>query len=299
MDTIRIGKTIIGDDKNFLFEQPKNQTLWSTASFSTYYYLMTDTTTGVQSMLYCLNFYMDKDYTYYRRWYMKISEALAIISTFIKITDVLFKAIATFFNNFFLFDNLISFLFINYNKKLFQQQNKSTKTLITAKDLRDSITNNCFLKSSMKLSLAITVTNSPLPNHKRFKYHKSFNIKNLDRDKNLFGVVNVLKHFLCCYKKNKIIDIAINRLNMYRDYLFFIKNFREIKILKSIFLCHQQLLCFDYLGKEELSNEYQTDEERSNELHEYLSNTVSKINPINIKLFDFLSSQVKNAEGIA
>ena len=91
VDTIRIGKTIIGDDKNFLFEQPKNQTIWSTASFSTYYYLMTDTSTGVQSMLYCLNFYMDKDYTYYRRWYMKISEVLAIISTFIKITDVLFK----------------------------------------------------------------------------------------------------------------------------------------------------------------------------------------------------------------
>ena len=64
-------------------------------------------------------------------------------------------------------------------------------------------------------------------------------------------------------------------------------------------MCHQQLLCFDYLGKEELSTEYQTDEEKSNELHEYLSNTVSKINPINYKLFDLLSSQVKNAEGIS
>ena len=29
---------------------------------------------------------------------------------------------------------------------------------------------------------------------------------NLNRDKNLFGVVNVLKQYLCCYKKNKIID---------------------------------------------------------------------------------------------
>ena len=112
-------------------------------------------------------------------------------------------------------------------------QNKSTKTLITSKDLGDSITNNCFLKSSMKLSSVITVTNSPskfpIPNHNKFKYHKSFNINNLNRDKNLFGVVNVLKQYLCCYKKNKIIDIAINRLNLYRDYLFLIKNFREIK----------------------------------------------------------------------
>lgn len=149
-----MGKTIIGDDTNFLFEKPKNTTIWSTSSFSTYYYLMSESTTGVEgihSMLYCLNFYIDKDYTYYRRWYMKISEALAIVSTFVKITDVVLKEIATFFNNIILFDNLSSLLFINCNSKMFRkhslyfEQSRHTKN---SKDYSDTMTNNFLHKSN-------------------------------------------------------------------------------------------------------------------------------------------------------
>ena len=53
-----------------------------------------------------MNFYMDKTYTYYKRFYVKFPEILAIASAFIKICYLLLTILASYCNKILIYDKL-------------------------------------------------------------------------------------------------------------------------------------------------------------------------------------------------
>ena len=312
VDTIRIGKTIISDDKNFLFESPKNYTIWNTASFETYYYIMSNDKygiPGINSMLYCLNFYMNKDYTYYRRWYMKFSEALALISSFVKITELVLKEIAVWFNNLLLFDKLTTIWFdinqtemnIIKNKKSLQSTKTPKTPNKTNKSYIELLKDNYVKSSSLSKIENCNISVLKEKNHFTIKSIKpTVNLDTIYTNHSLFGFKFILFSSLKCNRRNKIsqyLILSTKKLNSNRDYLYIIKYFREFSILKYILLDHTQLLCFDYFKKEMLHGEkIQSNGEIYREIREYFLRNNQSQNTINRKLFGLLHPKVKPIE---
>ena len=92
VDKIKVQHTVIEDDKNILFNHYTNDSIWTTSSIESDYYTFDEK----EQSIYTVNFYMDKDYTIYKRRYVKLQETLTVVSTFVKLNYIVFKFLLCF-----------------------------------------------------------------------------------------------------------------------------------------------------------------------------------------------------------
>lgn len=115
-------------------------------------------------------------------------------------------------------------------------------------------------------------------------------------NKTFFGLKFFLKHkfFFCQKNQNeKLFNFGVEKLNQKRNFIFFIKIFREYDILKECLLSNSQLICFDYLEKEELKyKKIEKYEEKYKKLIEFLTINKNTNNTINQKLLSFINQQI-------
>lgn len=314
-DTFKIGKTIVSDDKNLILERPKNKTIWTTTSIVTDYSILNLDNygqEGIHSGIYNINWSMEKDYTYYRRWYIKLPECLALISTLIRITDVVFRAISLFINKLLMYDHLFSFCWADNKDNSFLKKRPSlslARTKRTSISIPHSLSsdlhkNNNYIGNTSNSLIQPTViqktTNFILTKNtkNKKKHYPSFHFKNFDNSKGYFGIHLLIFDAINCKRNTKVtmkFNLLIQNLDKNRDFLFLIKQFIEINVLKTLLLDNKQLNCLDYIKKEiinetEIANHY---ENKYNSVLDYIKKYKNSIDQkdkfilsiINRKLF--------------
>ena len=161
VDKIKVQHTVIEDDKNILFNHYTNDSIWTTSSIESDYYTFDEK----EQSIYTVNFYMDKDYTIYKRRYVKLQETLTVVSTFVKLNYIVFKFIALFYNRiimykklaerYFSFSSLLAYSNRNSNKnvdtspsqiKLNNYMNNTINVLINKKNVNKKSENIKFNK---------------------------------------------------------------------------------------------------------------------------------------------------------
>ena len=98
-DDIFLKKTILNDDKGWLFNSNKNITKWGVDSIiSTYAYFSNEDLVkeGSSTKIYEINLYTTMDKNYYTRYYVKLQNVIAVTGSIINIFIYFFEAISHF-----------------------------------------------------------------------------------------------------------------------------------------------------------------------------------------------------------
>ena len=98
-DDVFLKKTIISDDKGWLFNDYKNYSVWSVDSFrTTYTYYSNDDLNkeGSSTKIYEINLYTSMEKNYYSRYYMKIQNVIAVVGSLINIVFYFFQILSAF-----------------------------------------------------------------------------------------------------------------------------------------------------------------------------------------------------------
>ena len=98
-DDVFLKKTIMNDDKGWLFNHYKNFSDWGIDSFSTTYFYFSDSdlnTEGVSTKIYELNLYTAMEKNYYSRYYMKFQNIIAIAGSLINLIFYICEMLSAF-----------------------------------------------------------------------------------------------------------------------------------------------------------------------------------------------------------
>jgi hypothetical protein len=98
-DDVFLKKTIMNDDKGWLFNRFKNFSDWGIDSFSTTYFYFSDSdlnTEGVSTKIYELNLYTAMEKNYYSRYYMKFQNIIAIAGSLINLIFYICEMLSAF-----------------------------------------------------------------------------------------------------------------------------------------------------------------------------------------------------------
>ena len=98
-DDVFLKKTIMNDDKGWLFNRYKNFSDWGIDSFSTTYFYFSDSdlnTEGVSTKIYELNLYTAMEKNYYSRYYMKFQNIIAIAGSLINLIFYICEMLSAF-----------------------------------------------------------------------------------------------------------------------------------------------------------------------------------------------------------
>ena len=98
-DDVFLKKTILADDKGWLFNSYKNFSDWGIDSFRTTYAYYSDddlTNEGASTKIYELNLYSSLEKNYYTRYYMKIQNVIAVVGSLINLIFYIFQLLSSF-----------------------------------------------------------------------------------------------------------------------------------------------------------------------------------------------------------
>lgn len=284
VDKIKLHQVVINDDKNFFFSSNGNYTEWSSTSFETYYYFSSYSnygTEGVSSNIYTLNFYLDEEYTYYKRWYMKISEALSILSTYVKITYVALMAFNEICNRSLMLSKLAGYYFefpeekktIQRTKTSIIQSRNNYSSMITDISKVNLQKMNSFMSFKKSPSSKILFnlnksTSASLTENNRTKSKKSKSMEFL-------GCCFIFKNMVCRSDKDKIKRCLLNKsfslLKHKLDVVWYLDKQREFETVKKCIFNDKQCKAFQFLKKEkiEINDKKEDRAQDAKEVYEY------------------------------
>ena len=96
-DDVFLKKTIISDDKGWLFNDYKNYSVQGVDSFRTTYTYYSDddlNKEGSSTKIYEINLYTSMEKNYYSRYYMKIQNVIAVVGSLINIVFYFFQILS-------------------------------------------------------------------------------------------------------------------------------------------------------------------------------------------------------------
>ena len=117
-----IQKYIFEDDNGWIFTNKKTEQLFGISKIETYYFLNDlndDEELPINSYIYTGNFYIDKKYSYHKRWFTKAFESLSIISAFYKVLFLICDYFSSLCNNFLMIEEIM----LKFNE---ETQNKNS-----------------------------------------------------------------------------------------------------------------------------------------------------------------------------
>ena len=136
-----IQKYLFEDDNGWIFPNVKKYNLFGIAEIETYYFL-NDIDEGdeisLNSYIYTGNFYIDKKYSYHKRWFTKAFESLAIISAFYKVVYIIFSFISSTFNRFI----LLQIIYKKFNNSYKSYNNHELKISHPSNEISNVRNNN-------------------------------------------------------------------------------------------------------------------------------------------------------------
>lgn len=305
IDQVLIHNNIINDDSNYLFSVEHIKNIWATSSLLTYYnykdinFYGVD---GVSSEIYTMTFTMDKEYTYYKRYYMKFSEALSLTATYVKITYLIMKVIVIFINKYMFFDRLSSYSFSFPNltktkdKGCFINRpiiNRNNTTIVSELSKLESKTFNNFFYSKKKIrcsnksvASSIDTSSTTLPKVKKITNYK-------------FGICFLIRNSIYTSKRDnkrmsffaKAKHVLIKRL----DLIMYLRKISEFNIIKKCILDPVQFKAFKFFKKKEIILSH-SEKNRLNDLKdvfEYYQMNKNKDDLINQQIINNIDDNVK------
>ena len=233
VDKIKVHQTIIQDDKHIIFNRYTNNSIWSTSTISSDYFIF-DSVNNDES-IYTVNFYMDKEYTLYRRKYIKLQETLTIVSTFIKLNYIVFKFLAIFYNRIIMYKKLA--------ENCFSLSSFSANTSFPTK-INLNMSNTC--PSDVKLDNFIAGTLGLVINKKRVKKYENI----------VFDKWFSIKYIMSCRRRGSykisLYEKAKLKINNKLDILTYLKAIMEFDYIKSNIFTENQLKELNSIKKEVL-----------------------------------------------
>ncbi len=151
-DKIYIKKDILNDDKGWLFNSPKNYSVWGVDTIKTDYQVISHeemSQDNFSSYIYNANFYMSLQKNYYTRRYSKIQDIIAIVGGLFTFFNFIGKTIYVTFNLSLKKIKIIDlFLDLNSdnNKKMNFSNEIFNKSLIKYNNITNMNTNNTNIK---------------------------------------------------------------------------------------------------------------------------------------------------------
>ena len=128
-----IRKYIFEDDHGWLFPNEQKYNLFGIEKIETYNSI-NDLGEGneisLNSYIYAGNFYIDKKYSYHKRWFTKAFESLAVVNAFYKTLYIIFGFFSSIYNHFMLFQIIMekfndsSKPFNSHKVKIFRSDNE-------------------------------------------------------------------------------------------------------------------------------------------------------------------------------
>ena len=226
VDKIKIQNIMILDDKNILFNHYTNYTFWTTSSINTDYFMFEE----LEQTVYTVNFYMDKDYTIYKRRYVKLQETLTVVSTFVKLNYIVFKFIALFYNRIIMYKKLAERYFSL--SSLIACSNRSSKNVDTSPS---QIKLNNYMNNTINVLINKKNVNKKAEN---IKFNKLFTIRYI------FTCRRIKSSKIELYEKAKIkIDSII-------DITTYIRTIMEFEFIKHNIFTENQVKRVNSLQKE-------------------------------------------------
>ena len=145
-----IHKYIFEDDEGWIFQNVKNYNLFGISEIETYNFINDfngNKQIPLNSYIYTGNFYIDKKYSYHKRWFSKAFESLALINGFYKSLFMIFGFFSSVCNRFILFQIIMEKCNDNYKP----YSNPKLKLFHSDKDL-SNIANNNDINSRFEVS---------------------------------------------------------------------------------------------------------------------------------------------------
>ena len=285
VDKIKLHQIVINDDKNYFFSNKGNYIKWSSSSFETYYFFSSYNnygTEGLSSNIYTLNFYLDDEYTYYKRWYMKISEALSILSTYIKITYVTLMAFNEVCNRSLMLDKLAGYCFeFPDEKKITTQRTKAS--ILQSSNNYSSMVTDISKADFQKMNSFMSFKKSP-SSKILFNLRKSSSSTLLEKHRKktkkskfteFFGFCFIFKNLFFHSKKDKVKRFLLNKsfslLKRKLDVAWYLDKQREFEIVKKCIFNDKQYKAFKFLKKEniEINDKKEDRTQDAKEVYEY------------------------------
>lgn len=261
IDKVKIHQTIVNDDKNYFVTRKNNETVWNTSPIETTYYFFDFSQYGYEnysSSLYTMNFYMDKTYTYYKRFYVKFPEILAIASAFIKICYLLLTILASYCNKILIYDKLGEHYFHFPKEQIKNLGNLSIKP--SNKHLNNSSTfvDKLSKVETQKINSIINYNPKVLLKKPRANINNlSFYPKSFPLYKSSFSMWVIL--FYKCFgfktneKQNNSFHLLVKILTKKLDIVYYLKKIREFSIVKKCIYTPTQLKLLKYLKKKDIN----------------------------------------------
>ena len=198
-DDVFLKKTIMNDDKGWLFNNYKNISDWGVDSFRTTYAYYSDndlTNEGTSTKIYELNIYTIMEKNYYSRYYMKIQNVIAFAGSLINLIFYFFEMLSYFIGDNILKLEIIQNTFdfsdrISYSKAIF----KRSKTFIV---------NDCIKQNNRINSLNLI--------HSKIVNLRMKTVKNKKKRKSFFSNVSLPNNLL-----NTKINISNSKIINYTD----------------------------------------------------------------------------------
>ena len=178
---------------------------------------------------------MDKEYTLYRRKYIKLQETLTIVSTFIKLNYIVFKFLAIFYNRIIMYKKLA--------ENCFSLSSFSANTSFPNK-INLNMSNTC--PSDVKLDNFIAGTLGLVINKKRVKKYENI----------VFDKWFSIKYIMSCRRRGSykisLYEKAKLKINNKLDILTYLKAIMEFDYIKSNIFTENQLKELNSIKKEVL-----------------------------------------------
>ena len=206
-DDVFLKKTIMNDDKGWLFNKYVNFSDWGVDSFrTTYAYYWDDDLTfeGTSSKIYELNLYTTMEKNYYSRYYMKIQNVIAIAGSLINLIFYICELLTAFVG-----DNILK-LEIIQNTFDFSDRNNYIKPIF--KRSKTFIVNECSNEINRFNSLNLFHSKIFNLRMKTIKHNKK------PKRRSIFSSISISNHLL-----NTKIDLTNNKV-MYSTDIENVKN---------------------------------------------------------------------------
>ena len=306
-DDIFLKKTILNDDKGWLFNSNKNITKWGVDSIiSTYAYFSNEDLVkeGSSTKIYEINLYTTMDKNYYTRYYVKLQNVIAVTGSIINIFIYFFEAISHFVG-----ENIQKLDFI---KNTFDYDDMKSKKIKIIKNyshhgtdinLKNIHTHECndiqskFDSSVKKTNHKKNVCSFNLDENKKENNNKTikiFNLTNKKNDNSINNHNNKINNQLSYEKSGENLILKIKTDKTFTDNLHsYIDKNEELSLSYMIIENIKMNLIFCCISKKKLSKNFNT--KNSNLYHWYYIYLIQSHRYLDmLKQFEFIKKLLLN-----
>ena len=237
-DDVFLKKTILSDDKGWLFSSNKNFSDWGIDSFRTTYAYYSDDdllNEGASTKIYELNLYTTMEKNYYTRYYMKIQNVIAVVGSLINLIFYICQILSAFIG-----DNILKLEIIrnsfdlddknNFGNSLFKRSNTylgKSNTFNAIDNIESNFIN--FKNDTYKNNKNTINFQTSLFTHKNNILNISNNDNNNNNNNNKVKISkNKKKNFNSDYTNNVLYDTKKNSNIIVSNKNFVFKNFEKI-----------------------------------------------------------------------